>query len=330
MSTLYLMEQGSVLHKRSERLEVTKDGKRLLQVPAMKVEQVVVFGNIQVTTPALAYLLKEGIDLAFLSSRGVFRGRLQTPHSRNIYLRWAQYERGRDPRFQLQVARVIVAGKITNARTQCLRFQRAGHVKYIDRALDRLDDLRRQAAQAELASLRGIEGAAAGLYYAILRQVLQARLDFPRRTRRPPRDPVNVLLSLAYTLLLNSVLAGVEVVGLDPYMGFYHAEKYGRPALALDIMEEFRPIVADALVVMLLTKRVISADDFGEEFGQIRLSYGGQRRFLREWADKLNDEIVHPYFDYAATYARCIELQARILAKVITGELPEYLPFRTR
>jgi len=324
------MEQGSVLHKRSERLEVTKDGKLLLQVPAMKVEQVVVFGNIQVTTPALGYLLKEGIDLAYLSSRGVFRGRLQPPRSRNIYLRWAHYERGRDSRFQLQVARAIVAGKIANARTLCLRFQRAGHVKEIGSALERLEDLRRKAAQADLAALRGIEGAAAGLYYWILRQVLRGDLAFPRRTKRPPRDPVNVLLSLAYTLLLNSVMAAVEIVGLDPYLGFYHAEKYGRPALALDLMEEFRPTVADAFVVMLINKRVVTADDFHEEFGQVRLSYGGQRRFLREWSEKLNDEITHPYFDYSATYARCIELQVRLLAKVIQGELPEYLPFRAR
>jgi len=330
MSTIYLMEQGSVLHKRSERLEVTKDGKRLLQVPAMKVGQVVVFGNIQVTTPALAFLLQQGIDLAYLSARGVFRGRLQAPHNRNIYLRWAQYERGGDPRFQLRVARAIVAGKISNARTQCLRFQRGGHVKDIDGTIARLDGLRQQATRAELASLRGIEGTAAGLYFSILRQVLRGDLTFPRRTKRPPRDPVNVLLSLAYTLLLNTVLAAIEVVGLDPYLGFYHAEKYGRPALALDIMEEFRPIVADALVIMLINKKVITGDDFREEFGQIKLSYGGQRRFLREWADKLNDEITHPYFEYTATYARCIELQARILAKVITRELPEYLPFRTR
>jgi len=200
VSTIYLMEQGSVLHKRSERLEVTKDGRRLLQVPAMKVEQVVVFGNIQVTTPALTFLLKEGIDLAYLSSRGAFRGRLQAPHSRNIYLRWAQFEKGKDALFQLKVARAIVAGKIVNARTQCLRFQRAGHVKDIDGLVERLDGLRRQAAQAELASLRGIEGMAAGLYYSVLRQVLRGGLTFPRRTRRPPRDPVNVLLSLAYTL----------------------------------------------------------------------------------------------------------------------------------
>lgn len=330
MSTIYLMEQGSVLHKRSERLEVTKDGKRLLQVPAMKVGQVVVFGNIQVTTPAMAFLLKEGIDLAYLSSRGAFRGRLRAPHSRNIYLRWAQYERGRDPQFQLRVARAIVAGKITNARTQCLRFQRGGHVTEIDGVLARLDDLRQQASQAELASLRGIEGMSAGLYYAVLRQVLRGDLAFPRRTRRPPRDPVNVLLSLVYTLLLNIVLAAVEIVGLDPYLGFYHTEKYGRPALALDIMEEFRPIVADALVIMLINKKVITGDDFREEFGQVRLSNSGQRRVLREWSDKLNDEIMHPYFDYTATYARCIELQVRILSKVIQGELPEYLPFRTR
>lgn len=323
------MEQGSVLHKRSERLEVTKDGKRLLQVPAMKVGQVVIFGNIQVTTPAMAFLLKEGIDLAYLSSRGTFRGRLQAPHSRNISLRWAQYERGRDPQFQLLVARAIVAGKITNARTQCLRFQRTGQVREIDGALDRLDDFRRRSALADLASLRGLEGAAAGLYYSVFRQVV-LELDFPRRTRRPPRDPVSVLLSLSYTLLLNTVMAAVEVVGLDPYLGFYHAEKYGRPALALDLMEEFRPIVADALVATLVNKKMITAADFQQELGGLSLSHGAFRRLLREWSDKLNDEITHPYFDYSATYGRCIELQVRLLSKVIQGELPEYLPFRTR
>jgi CRISPR-associated protein Cas1 len=329
MSTIYLMEQGSVLHKRSERLEVTKNGKRLLQVPAMKVGQVVVFGNIQVTTPAMAFLLKEGIDLTYLSSRGTFRGRLQAPHSRNIYLRWAQYERGRDHAFQLGVARSIVAGKIANARTQCLRFQRGGHVQDIDGVLRRLDDLRNQAARADLPGLRGMEGAAAGLYYAVLRHVVN-ELEFPRRTKRPPRDPISVLLSFAYTLLLNTVLAAVEMVGLDPYLGFYHAEKYGRPALALDLMEEFRPIVADAVVAAVVNKKLVTREDFSDDLGDLRLSPRGQRRLLREWADKMNDEIAHPHFDYSATYSRCIELQARIMAKVIHGELPEYLPFRTR
>jgi CRISPR-associated protein Cas1 len=309
---------------------VTKDGKRVLQVPAMKVDQVVVFGNVQVTTPALAFLLRHGIDVAFLSSRGVFRGRLQPPHSRNIYLRRAQHARAVDPVFRLGLARAVVSAKIGNARTLCMRLERKGHAKDTDEIERRLQDLRDRTARASLDELRGIEGVAAGLYYSVLRSVLSDDLGFARRTRRPPRDPVNLLLGFAYTLLLNNVMAAIEIVGLDPYVGFYHAEKYGRPALALDMMEEFRPVVADALVLMLVNKRVIQAEDFTEEFGQIRLGAAGRRRVLHQWSEKVNDEIRHPIFDYRATYARCIELQVRVLSKVIAGELPEYVAFRTR
>jgi CRISPR-associated protein Cas1 len=153
---------------------------------------------------------------------------------------------------------------------------------------------------------------------------------FAKRTRRPPTDPINALLSYAYTLLMHQVSAAVNIVGLDPYVGYLHSSQYGKPALALDVMEEFRPVIADSVVLTLVNNGMIKRDDFTEEFGAFRLTDAARRTFLTKFEERLSTEVQHPTFKYKATYRRCLELQVRLVAKWLTGEIPEYPPFEVR
>jgi CRISPR-associated protein Cas1 len=179
--------------------------------------------------------------------------------------------------------------------------------------------------------LRGVEGAAAKAYFSVLRGALREEMTFSRRTRRPPRDPANALLSFGYTLLTHNLMTACEVVGLDPYDGFFHADKYGRPALALDLVEEFRGPVVDSVVQLVINKRIIGPEDFVEgRNGGIYLRYRPLGKFLRQYTKRLNTEIIHPYYGRRLTYQRIFEVQARLMAKTIQGELDSYRPFRVR
>jgi CRISP-associated protein Cas1 len=181
-----------------------------------------------------------------------------------------------------------------------------------------------------IGSLLGIEGNGSAAYFGVFGKLLRDPMTFVRRRRRPPTDPVNAMLSLAYTLLLHQVSSAVQVVGLDPYVGFLHQPRYGRPALVLDLMEEFRPIIADSVVLNIVNHRILSNQDFQEELGVVHLKPDARKTFYAKFEERLQEELQHPYFGYRTSYRRCMELQVRLLGKWLTNEIPAYLPLAVR
>lgn len=330
MSTLYVSEQGAHIEKEYQKLVVTKEDETLVAVPASEVTSVVLVGNVGVTTPAVGFLLDRNIPLVYLSSHGKLRGRLVGATAGNIQLRHQQYRRANDPAFCLAVSRAIVRGKLENYRVRARRMadgRPPTESADIEQAID-------AAVRApDLATLRGNEGVGTKAYFAVLRATLQHDLGFAKRVRRPPTDPVNALLSLGYTLLGENLFAALEIVGLDPYDGFYHADKYGRPALALDLLEEFRAIIVDSLVLQLINREIIGAGDFQKaqdaEHG-VFLNRHGLQRFFHHYSARLNTEVLHPYHRQRWSYLKTFEVQARLLRQVIEGKLPEYIPFRVQ
>ena len=328
MATLYVTEQGARIEKEYKRLLVTKDDEVLLRVPLSRVSDVVLVGWTGATTPALLSLLDAGIGLAFVSRTGALRGRLVPPMPKNIPLRHQQYARAQDEPFCLDVARAIVGGKLRNQRTLARRLcrSRAGldesPIERITKAIKGVE------AADDLDSLRGLEGAGARAYFQVFRQALSQDWDFEKRVRRPPGDPVNALLSLGYTLLGQGLMSAIEVVGLDPYDGFFHADKYGRPALALDLVEEFRSVIVDSVVLTVVNKRILKPDDFhpGSK-GGFFLDQRGLKEFLTQYSARLQTEVLHPVAGRALTYQKCFEVQAWQMRKLIEGKRGSYLPF---
>lgn len=331
MSTLYLTEQYAYVKKREDCLLVQFPDKRTREIPLIKVDQVIVVGDVSLSTPALHALLEQGVEVCFLSVYGAYRGRLSPPGSKNMFLRRQQYAVCADPERVLTLARWIVAGKLENQRTMLLRGNRKVEEHAISEAAELIKrEVKAVPGAATLDSLRGMEGAGAAAYFDAFARLLRQDLGFARRVRRPPTDPVNAVLSLAYTCLMNQVMAALQVVGLDPYAGYLHAAQYARPSLALDLMEEFRPIIADSVALTLLNTRALQATDFEAELGSYRLTKAGRHCFYEQFEARLNTEIEHPTFGYKATYRRCLELQARLLAKWLMGEIPAYPPLTVR
>jgi len=351
---LYLTEQRSIVKKDGDTLVVKippnkEKGteKRTVRLPLIKVDQVIVQGDSTVTTPALLALLEQRADICFCSYHGQFKGRLAPGFSKNSLIRIEQHRGHDDPERSLALARLFVQGKLANQRTLLLRTNRkrkdpavgkaAGDIKGV---LDQVPDVRRaegetidpRVPQAGTAwgTLLGLEGAAAAFYFGAFQRLLKQDLGFHGRKKRPPTDPVNALLSYGYTLLMNKVASAVQLVGLDSYVGFLHSSQYGKPALALDLMEEFRSVIVDSVVLTLVNNHILQANDFREEFGVYWLKDGARKTFLTKLEERLNTEIKHPTFDYKASYRKCLELQVRLLAKALTGEVPAYRPFVVR
>lgn len=344
MPTLYVIEPGARVEKEHGRLAVVKDDEVLTAVPLAHVDEVVLVGSVGVTTPAMLALLDAGCSFSLISAQGKLRGRLQAAESRHVPLRQLQYRRLDEASFCLELSRAIVAGKLRNCRALARRTVRGEALETngemnqganedeMQTAFPRLTAAIGQTpAATTLAELRGLEGQGTKAYFAVLRAALRAGLDFGPRTRRPPKDPVNALLSLAYSLLTNAVYTAVEVAGLDVYAGFFHAERAARPALALDLMEEFRPIVADSVVLTMVNKRMLDAEDFeaGPE-GGVYLSRRALKKFLAQFSRRLQTEVFHPAAERTLTYQKVLEVQARALRKCIERGEPTYVPFAAR
>lgn len=329
MATLYITEQGATISKTDERLVIRK-GRRILQeVPAVQVEQIVVFGNASFTTPAMAFLLERGIDVAYLSSRGQYRGRLQPQLCKDASLRQIQYKRSLDPAFRLAVAKQIVSGKVHNALVFCQRQRRLTpeaqlHLQTLIHVLQRIP------AAARIDEVRGYEGAASAAYYKIFRTLLKHDMGFQSRKHRPPTDPVNALLSLGYTILYNNLYAHINVVGLDPYLGFFHETKHGHAALASDLLEEWRAILVDSVVLSLINRGELLPRDFRKVLWKIRLTREGLKKFLQAYDRRLATEVMHPSLQQHLSYRRCLEMQVRHFTRVLVGQEKLYRPFRVR
>ncbi|MBI3245611.1 MAG: type I-D CRISPR-associated endonuclease Cas1 [Deltaproteobacteria bacterium] len=333
MSTLYLTQQDSVLRKEDERLKVTLKGETLLDLPMLKVSEVVVMGRVTVTPHTVAALMERNVHLTYLTEHGRYIGRIEPAFSKNSLLRRAQYAASFDEHRTLSLARGFVLGKLANLRVTLLRAARNTEDLDVDNTVEAIRGAERRAERAEeLDILRGHEGEGSAAYFGVFDRLIKAEgFSFSKRVRRPPTDPVNALLSFGYALLANDIHAAVQTLGFDPYCGYLHADRYGRPSLALDLMEEFRPLIVDAVVLGCLNKRVLQTEDFVESLGHVcSLTPAGRKKFLVQYEERKQTEIQHPVFEYKATYQRCFELQARILAKCIQGELECYTPFVVR
>lgn len=326
MGTLYVVEQGAVIGRTGERLIIRKGELVLQELPVVQVEQIVILGNATLTTQTVPFLLEKGIDVAYLSSRGNYRGRLQPQWTRDATLREAQYRRAREERFCTAIAQQIVAGKIRNMLIFCRRQRRVGEaeqqrLRSMEALLERLATI--EAREQAL----GYEGTASATYFRVFRQFLQTPLGFQKRQARPPRDPINALLSLGYTLLYNHLYAAINVVGLDPYQGFMHQRKHGHAALASDLMEEWRAILVDSVVLTMVNRRELQDDDFQRTPTGVHLTKDGLTRFVKRYDERVSEEIFVTAINGRTSYRRCFELQVRHLGRVMLGEEDTYQPF---
>lgn len=331
--TLYVDTPGAYLRKRGERIVVTQDNDKIADVPLTDVDQVVVANGVNASASLLTNLLRKGVPTFFITRGGRLEGWLNPCWNRNILLRQDQFRMSLDEDWRLAIAKKIVSGKVGNMRTMLKRYERGNDDEKIADSARQLGIIGQKATEVEsLDSLRGLEGNAARNYFSVFGSLLkeETTFDFTNRNRRPPKDPVNALLSFGYAMLTKDVTSSLMQAGLDPYLGIYHVAHYGRPALALDLMEEFRSIIVDSVVLTVINKGVIAIEDFEDYFGGIQLKESGRKRFFMAYQQRMAQEINHPVFEYTLPYRRTIELQARFLAKVIRGELPDYKAFLVR
>ena len=377
MAILYLTEQQAWVGREGECLIVhipehsengTNKGKRERKatVPLFKIEEVMVLGDITLTTPALTSLLEARISVTYLSKHGRYLGQLNPALTKNSLLRLAQHSAHTSQTRRHALARQFVLGKLRNMRTLLMRYQRS-HADLI--MSNQLESLKRCIQAAErtalplqeedrenaveidppqidtidieqpdssrmhgLGSLLGCEGAGSAAYFAVLGQIIKCGWPhgFCKRTRRPPTDPVNAMLSYGYVILTSQVASILAGVGFDPYIGYLHSSRYGKPALALDLMEEFRPVIVDSVVLSLLNNRQLESKDFTLELNCYQMTDATRRLFLQKFEERMQETITHPIFGYKVSYRRCIELQARLLGKYLTNEVEEYIPFGVR
>jgi CRISPR-associated protein Cas1 len=328
MGTVYVKEQGAVVHKQGERLQITQHEQEIDSIPLVHLDQLALMGNVQLTTQAAAMLMSRDVDVVYLSKHGKFRGRLAKSGSRMAKLRHQQMHMAGSERHALSVARPIVLAKVGNQRVVLQR--RADRVPRAQRALKGMLTMAKQAAATtNLDSLRGFEGKAGAYYFEAWRHLLSREWGFQKRAYHPPPDPANALLSFGYTLLLKDVTAAIQIVGLDPYIGFFHALGYDRPALALDLMEEFRPVLVDGMVMEIVSRNQLSPKQFERTSDPRRpclLGDRGVRIVVEAYEQRLQTQVSHSLAGGVTTYRRVIELQVRQLARVIRGKETAYQP----
>lgn len=328
MGTIYIREQGAVVRSDGEKLRITHLNKVLETIPLIHVDQLALMGNIQLTTPAAAKLMQHGIDVVYLSKYGKFRGRLTRDEFKMAVLRQAQMRKAVDEKITLSVSKEIVKAKISNQRVVVQR--RAERIPKAKQALSGMMDMGKRAALANnLDQLRGFEGKAAVYYFQALRAIIPQDWGFTTRIYHPPPDPANATLSFGYTLLLKDVTAAIQMCGLDPYIGFFHALENGRPALVLDLMEEFRPVIVDSAFLDIVANKRLSPGDFVISANKSRpclLGEAGLRVVVDAYEQRLSTQTYHPLAQGQSTYRRCIELQSRQMARFIRGEQAAYQP----
>lgn len=331
---LYVTGFALTVGKADELLQV-RDKKQLVQqVRVHEISQVNAFGSVTVTGPALQALCWAGKPVAHFTYGGWFAGLTTGMGLKNVFLRIAQVRRADDAAFSLALARDIIATKIRNQRTLLQR----NHVEPSRLVLGRLKSLADEGLAApSLESLLGIEGTAARLYFEQFAGMIKVedgdgmpRFEFGQRNRRPPRDPVNALLSFTYSLLAKDLTIVCHTVGFDPFVGFFHQPRFGRPALALDLMEGFRPLIADSAVLSAINMRMVTPGDFNQAGRAVAMTAAGRKGLLRAYEQRMDNLVTHPLFGYRVSYRRVLELQARLLARTVTGELARYPGFETR
>jgi CRISPR-associated protein Cas1 len=336
-NTLYVMTANAYSHLENNTLRIDVEREKRLQVPLHHLGALVCFGNVLVSPALMHRMADEGKSVVLLDGSGRFKARLEGPVSGNILLRQAHHRSAADGAFALEFARALIAGKLKNSRGLLLRAAReAADVDdqvQLTRVADNLAASLRALAQArDLDTLRGVEGEAARGYFAALNLVVkpQVREHFALngRTRRPPLDPFNALLSFLYSMLMNDCRAALETVGLDPQLGYLHAVRPGRAALALDLQEEFRAVLADRLALTLINRGQLGPRDFDErEGGAVMLNDSGRRAVVTAWQERKQEEITHPLLGIKIPLGIAPFVQARLMARTVRGEMDGDLPY---
>ena len=326
---LYVTEQGARIGIRGGRAVVSKHYEEIEATRMIDVSQVSVYGNVQISSQFMRAAFMRETPVCWFSYGGWFQGIAHGLPSKHVELRRRQVAIASQA--GLPLAQRMIEGKIRNSRTLLRRNSRED----VDRVLAQLNTLASRATTApSVESLLGIEGAAARLYFARFATMLKndnvATFDFNGRNRRPPRDPVNCLLSFAYSLLVKDFTTTVLAVGFDPYLGLFHRPCFGRPALALDLAEEFRPLVAESVVLSLINNEEIRASGFVIRAQGVAMTNQARKTFIKAYERRLDQEVTHPTYKYRITYRRVFEVQARMLGAYLLGEIPEYVPFMTR
>lgn len=326
---LYLQEQGTTLGKSGDRLTVKQKQQTLQTVKLLDVSQVCVLGNVQITAQALREITARGIPIGHFSYGGWFHATTVGMAHKNVELRIGQFATAANPLKSLRLARAFVVGKIKNCRTLLRRHLDVDP----ENRLPRLAELVRKAQRAhDTATLLGLEGTAARIYFGGLAGLFKSDTEFhlEGRNRRPPRDPVNALLSFIYALLVKELTVALYSVGFDPMLGFFHQPRYGRPSLALDLAEEFRPLIGDSVVLTLINNGEVNSSSFVRRAGAVALTTAGRRTVIATFERRMDTLITHPMFGYRISYRRILEVQSRLLARTILGEIDKYPSFCTR
>jgi len=336
LNTLYVTSENSYLSLDGENVVILEEKKELGRIPLHNLEAIVSFGYRGVSPALMGGCAERNIGLCFLTPQGKFLARISGRIRGNVLLRQKQFEIANDDKASLGIARNCILGKVFNSRwileratrDHCLQIdvekvkQASGYLK---------ESLKRIVECQDMAVLRGYEGEAASVYFRVFNQlILQQKKDFTfdGRNRRPPLDNVNALLSFVYTLLTSSVASALETVGLDPYVGFMHTERPGRTSLALDMIEELRPVMADRFVLTLINKKMVTGKDFTKkEDGAVILSDKARKMLLTEWQNRKKEEIRHPYLDEKVEWGMIPFVQAMLLARYLRGDIDEYPPF---
>jgi len=338
-NTLYVNTQGARLRKEGETIVVEAEKEKLASVPLLHLDGVVCFGNVS-TTPFLLHACAEaGVSVSFMSEYGRFLARVEGPVSGNVLLRREQYRRADDQASCLHYARAFVTGKLANYRA-CLRRFARDHTEpekssHLSSAADAIQaTLNNLDSAMSVDEARGHEGEGSSLWFAAFDDALHGdpgEFRFERRSRRPPLNRANALLSFGYSLLTHECASALQAVGLDPAVGFLHVDRPGRLSLALDLMEEFRPTFVDRFVVSLINQKQIKAEGFKvEEGGAIIMDADARKQFLTSWQKRKQEELVHPFTQEKTTLGLMPFIQARLLARVLRGDLKVYPPFSMR
>ncbi len=338
-NTLYVTSQGAYLSKEGEAIRVQVDEKPKLRIPVHNLEGIVCFGNVLCSPFLLGHCADRGVGVSFLTERGRFLARVEGAVSGNVLLRREQFRRADDDGHCAEVARFIVLAKTANcravlrrARRECLDEEAADELEEVIRELDRLIRATRRADN--VATIRGLEGAAAKAYFSCFDRLILHQKNsfvFQSRTRRPPRDRVNAILSFVYTLLLHDIRSALEGVGLDPAVGYLHADRPGRPGLALDLMEELRPVRGDRLALTLINRQQLQPKHFEQKVGgAVLLNEKGRKVVLVAYQKRKAETIAHPFLEEKTTVGLVPHLQALLFARYLRGDLDGYPAFLVR
>jgi CRISP-associated protein Cas1 len=329
MGIAYINQQDAFIGKIDERLTVIVEKNKLLDIPLIKLDGVVVMGRATISPAAIFELLQRKIPLTFLTENGTYLGKLEPELTKNIFVRDAQWKAAGETPQSIHIVRGFVRGKLKNYRSSLSKTQRNHSELSLEPAIERISQTISKLEKVEtIDSLRGLEGAGSAAYFSVFNQLIRADGFIFKPRHRPATDPVNSLMNFGYTLLRQEVESAINIIGFDPYLGYLHVQRYGRVGLAFDLMEEFRPLVADSVILNAINNRMLTPDDFTvEPISQVvRLSDTGRRTFLTLLEKKKQSKFKHPVLGRQCTYREAFEIQARLLAKYLMGEIEQYPP----